>query len=385
MNFRLEQRVKVISTGDMVDSVLDILQTEGYKKPLCVIDGFFLEHKKVKTLLEKIKSKVLDYVVYSEIKSDPSIESVDKGAQIYKENQCDSIISLGGGSVIDASRGINIVQNGGGSSRDYVFDKEVEDFIGGQIAIPTTSGTGSELSNAVVITDTTNNEKLTILANNAVSEYAVLDPELTLSVPTQMTIATGLDAFGHALEGYTSKLSTPITDALCEKIMFLIVNYLPKAVRNGEDKEARMEMMVAASLAGWLLNNAGTQLGHSQAHILGAKYKMPHGAAVAYATPGMIQYTSPHLPKKIREVGNIMGAEFPPNATDFEIGTIVADKYKEFRDEVLGLRPFSEYGIDQADVIANAEAVANERFAGNAPMDVDAKLAEKILSMFGEV
>ncbi len=164
----------------------------------------------------------INYVVYDEIVPEPPFEIVNKGAKLYQENECDSIIAIGGGSVIDASRGINIVSHCGGQIQEYIEDKTIDQRILGLIAVPTTSGTGSELSNALVVTDTKKQEKLAVLSDEAVSEYVILVPELAKSMPKGLTISTGLDVFAHAMEAYTSNLSTPVVNAICEKIMFLV-------------------------------------------------------------------------------------------------------------------------------------------------------------------
>ena len=218
---------------------------------------------------------------------------VDEGADIFSLNQCDCIIAIGGGSSIDVGRGINIVRVNGGKIADYVNPDKAIKPCPDLIAVPTTSGTGSEMSNALIVTDQQTQSKLAVLADQAVSEYAILNPDLVMTLPKNMTIATGLDAFAHAAEAYTSNLSSPITDAICEKVMYLIVKYLPSAVKDGNDREARERMMVAAALGGWMLNNAGTHLGHSIAHIVGSKYHIPHGMACAYALPGVLEYISP--------------------------------------------------------------------------------------------
>ncbi|MDO1605814.1 iron-containing alcohol dehydrogenase [Lactobacillus sp. YT155] len=383
MEYRLEQKVKVVVSRELSKSILEILADRKYAKPLIVIDKFLLETPEIKKLLASLEAQKIDFVIHDEVVPDPPTSVVDHGAQIFNDNNCDCVIGIGGGSSIDSARGINIVRTFGGKISDYANGKEITERCPGLIAVPTTSGTGSELSNALIVSDETTHEKLAILSNNAVSEFAILDPVLVATLPQSMTIATGLDTFAHAAEGYTSNLSTPVLDAICEKIMYLVVKYLPKAVANGEDLEARQEMMVAAALGGWVLNNSGTHVGHSQAHVLGPIYKIPHGMACAYAMPGTLEYTAPVKPKKIREIGYILGASFPEDATDLEIGQVTAEKFKDFRDNVLGLRPFADLEVDHDDLMTNVSKVVNERFAGNAPMEIDDKLAGILLEMFG--
>ncbi|UZP02897.1 iron-containing alcohol dehydrogenase [Clostridium botulinum] len=383
MNFKLEQKVKVIVCHELANTILQILNMEKYKKPMVAIDSFLVNTPIIQGMFALLKENSLDYFVYDKIVSNPPTDIIDDGAKLFLKNNCDSIIGIGGGSAIDSARGINIVRTLGGNIRDYAFEKDIPEFCKGLIAVPTTSGTGSELSNALIVSEPKTHEKLSVLSNNAVSEYAILAPELAITLSISMTAATGLDAFSHAAEGYTSKLSSPITDAICEKIMYLIVKYLPKAIKNGADIEARECMMVAAALGGWMLNNAGTHVGHSQAHIIGALYGIPHGMACAYALPGTLLYTAKVNPKKVKEIGLILGAEYPADSTDLEIGEITAKKLKWFRDEVIGLDSLKKFNVSREELISNAEKVVEERFAGNSPMEITLDLAEKLLEFYG--
>lgn len=383
MEFKLEQKVKVSVTHELDNTIVDILKLGNYKNPMVAIDQFLLNTTYIQKLFQELKNNGFDYYIYDKIIPDPPTTIVDEAAKLFLDHKCDSIIGIGGGSAIDTARGINIVRTLGGSIRDYVSEKEVSLVCTGLIAVPTTSGTGSELSNALIVSDPLTHEKLAILSNNAVSEYAVLCPELVVSLPSNMTAATGLDAFSHAAEGYTSKLSSPITDAICEKVMYLIVKYLPRAVANGDDIEARERMMVAASLGGWMLNNAGTHVGHSQAHIIGARYGIPHGMACAYALPGTLKYTAEINSQKIKEVGLILGADFPENATNSQIGDITANQFKWFRDTILSLNSIDTFDLTMEELLSHSNEIVNERFAHNSQMEITHDLTKKLLDYFG--
>ncbi|MGH4139893.1 iron-containing alcohol dehydrogenase [Clostridium sp.] len=384
MDFKLEQKVKVIFSRELGNTIVEILKLEEYKKPMIAIDGFLVTTPPIKNILEILKTNGFEYYIYDKIVSDPPTVVIDQGAELFAKNQCDCVIGIGGGSSIDSARGINIVRTLGGKISDYALGKEITELCKGLISVPTTSGTGSELSNALIVTDPDTHEKLAVLSNKAVSEYAILDPELTITLPKNMTAATGLDTFSHAAEGYTSRLSSPITDAICEKIMYLIVKYLPSAVKNGDDIEARERMMVAAALGGWMLNNAGTHIGHSQAHIIGSLYGIPHGMACAYALPGTLMYTAQANSKKIKEIGLIMGAEFSKDLTDLEIGKITAERFKWFRDTVVVMEPLTKFNLSKEDILSNAQKVVEERFANNSPMEINLDLAKKLLDIFGQ-
>ena len=379
MQFKLEQKVQVAVTYDLAGSVAEILSARGWHKPMVLCSGFQLKQEPIAKMVDSLT----DCTVFDDLVSDPPAHFINHVAELFTENGCDCLIAIGGGSAIDTARGVNIVRTLGGKIEDYVSKKEVSTYCHGLIAVPTTSGTGSELSNALVVSDDETHAKLAVLSNNAVSEYALLCPTLAASLPAQMTAACGMDAFAHAAEAYTSGISSPVTDCICEKVMYLLAKYLPQAVANGYDLEARERVMIAACLAGWMLNNAGTHLGHSQAHILGAKFHIPHGSACAYALPGTMLYTAETNVKKVKEIGLILGAEFPADPTDLEVGRITADRIRYFRDTVLGLKPWSEYGISKEQVLDCAAEVAKERFAGNYPQPVTEELCRRMLEQWG--
>lgn len=383
MDVKLLQRVKVLDTDHLAQTVLEVLQTEGYQRPLFVMDSFLAQVPLVQETQALLEKSGITVSVFDQVVSDPPAQTIRDGVTAFGAAHADSLIAIGGGSSIDVARGINIVRVNGGDILDYTDTQKSIEPCPGLIAIPTTSGTGSELSNALVVTDVATEKKVAILADNAVSEYAILNPDLLLSLPKKMTIATGLDAFSHAAEGYTSRLASPVTDAICEKVMFLLYNYLPRAVENGHDREARQRVMVAAALAGWMLNNAGTNAGHSMAHILGSKYHLVHGEAVAYALPGVLEQVAPLLPYKVAEIGQILGVAYAPTDTLSERCNQAIKAYQHFRDDLVGLHPFSDYGISEEELVTNAEAVANEQFAGNTPGEMNKQVATKLLTRFG--
>lgn len=384
MDVKLLQRVKVLDTDNLAQTLLEVLRAENYQRPLFVMDGFLAKVQIVQDSQQLLRENNIDFAVFDKVVSDPPAQTIRDGVDAFEAAKADSIIAIGGGSSIDVARGINIVRTNGGDILDYTDPTRKIKICKGLIAVPTTSGTGSELSNALVVTDVQSEKKLAILSDNAVSEYAILNPDLLLSLPQRMTIATGLDAFSHAAEGYTSRLASPVTDAICEKVMFLLYNYLPRAVKNGQDREARQRIMVAAALAGWMLNNAGTNAGHSIAHVLGSKYHIVHGEAVAYALPGVLRQVAPLMPKKVCEIGQILGEVYTAEQSQKERIAQAIRAYQNFRDNILGLHPFSDYGISSAEIVSNAQAVAQEQFASNMSGEMNSEVAKKLLSVFGE-
>lgn len=383
MKIRMQQSVKVIVEHDLSKTVLELLKNDGLNKPFIVLDKFLLGVPAVKEMLGSLEENGIEYKTYAEIVPDPPARIINDGAKEMKDFGADSVIAIGGGSSLDSAKGINIVASDGGKIEDYVKNESAIHDLKTLISIPTTAGTGSEMSNALVVTDEATEEKDAILSDKMLSDYALLIPELTISLPKRQTIASGLDAFSHAAEGYLSTLSSPVADAIAEKIMFLGYNYLPGAVKDGNNLEMRQRVMVAACLAGWILNQSGTIVAHSEAHILGSKYHFVHGEAVAYALPAVLKLVAPVEPKKVKEIGKILGAKFSGNETPEGIAETTVKAYKHFRDEMVGLHPFSDYGISNQELEKNAEEVVNERFAGNTPVKLTKENVSELLKNFG--
>jgi alcohol dehydrogenase len=378
------QKVKVVVEHDLADAVMKVLAIERLHRPFIVMDEFLKDTAQVKKLLTVFQREGIEFTAYVDVIPDPPARIINDGAQQMNQSNSDCIIAIGGGSSLDSAKGINIVATNGGTIQNYVTDDSLVKTGKCLISVPTTAGTGSEMSNALVVTDEKTSAKNAILSDNMLSDYALLIPEMTITLPKRMTIASGLDAFSHAAEGYLSKLSTPMTDAICEKVMFLLDNYLPSAVKDGTNLELRERVLVASSLAGWMLNNAGTNVGHSAAHILGAQFHMVHGEAVAYALPGVLQLVADAETKKVKEIGKILGASFTGKEDSQEIAAITVSAYKNFRDNLVGLHPFSDYGISQDQLLDNTTAILHERFAGNTPIDLTQENVTELLKNFGQ-
>jgi len=376
LNLSLVQSVKILAGKGVINQLGVLLEEAEYKKPFLVFDEGMMQTGIIDKLVDILKEKEIECVLYDKVLPDPPAYIINQGAQLCKDAYCDCVIAIGGGSSIDAAKGINILRFNEGGILDYT-NKPFEKCTG-LITIPTTAGTGSELSNGAIVSDTENNVKVPLLTYNCMSEYTVLDPELTVGMPKGLTLITGLDVFSHAAEAYTSLASNSTTDIICEKILQTVVEYLPIAVENGSDIDAREKMQVAASLGGWMLYNACAHVGHSVSHVIGANYHLPHGAACAYAFPAMIKFIAPSVPGKVKKIGEILGANFSGNESDIEIAENTANAYINFR-ESLGLKSVKEYNIDSSNLDQLIQSVVNEPFATFAPKKVTAEAAEIIL------
>lgn len=378
LNFALEQKAKVVSGAGTVSTIAEVIETAGYKKPFIVTDKGIIATGVVDKVTSAIEAAGIEYVLFDEVTPDPKDVMVEKAAVICKESECDCVIAVGGGAVIDTAKGVTVLRFNPGRILDYGRGAEMC-YCPGLIGIPTTSGTGAEMSNGIIISDSETDEKVPIVGWNAMSEYVICDPEVTVGMPKNLTALTGLDSFAHAMEAYTTILTSPAIAPICEKVMEDVIEYLPRAIADGTDIEARERLHINASIGGWMLANACANVGHSLAHTIGGYLHIPHGAACAYAAPVTIKHIAPALPAKIKRVGMILGATFTGDETPEEIGKITAAAYENFRDNVVCLEPVSTYNIAVADAVALAPKIPVEAFAPLTPVPVTEEIAAAML------
>lgn len=371
LSYRLIQKTKVLAGRGMIARLPDLLTDAGFTKPCLVFDKGVEAAGIIKRITDILSRKGFSYHTYNKITADPVSDLVDEGAAIHKAGNCDCIVAIGGGSTMDAAKGINIMCHNDGHILDYAGNEDKMSPAGGLICIPTTSGTGSELSNWIVISDRETGAKHPINIINSMAEYALLDPELTVGLPPQITAATGMDVFCHAFEAYTSTQSSIATDLICEKIMETVIHYLPIAVDKGHDIVARERMMMASSYGGWMLVDGLVHIGHCIAHELGAAFHIPHGAACAYAFPAMVNHIALVESDKIRYVGELLGVTFTGTETYKEIAEKTTEAFLYFRDKLIKLRPFSDYNPDLTKVdLRMAQAILDDPITSLTPVPV---------------
>ncbi|HBC3595918.1 L-threonine dehydrogenase [Vibrio parahaemolyticus] len=300
--------VNLMGAGCLKDTANSI-QSQGFKKGLIVTDKILNQIGVVKQVQDLLTERGVATVVFDGTQPNPTITNVNDGLALLKENECDFVISLGGGSPHDCAKGIALVASNGGKIGDYEgVDQSAKPMLP-LIAINTTAGTASEMTRFCIITDEERHIKMAIVDKHTTPLISVNDPELMLAKPASLTAATGMDALTHAIEAYVSIAATPITDAVAIKAIELIQAHLRTAVKNGENLEAREQMAYAQFMAGMAFNNASLGYVHAMAHQLGGFYDLPHGVCNAILLPHVQRYNAQVCPERLRDVAKAMGVD----------------------------------------------------------------------------
>lgn len=299
----------------------------------------------------------IETAVFDGVRPDPTVENVEAGFEVWNEEGCDVIVTLGGGSSIDTGKSIGILATNEGSIRSFGVDKAgyegVPNPIPPLIAINTTAGTGSETTRTAVLSDESTSTKFIIVSENIVPDVAIEDPELTVSLPKSHTAFTGIDAFTHAIEAFTSVKSYSVTDGFARDAMSRIVDALPVAWSNGEDIEARTEMMIGQFKAGKAFGNSSVALVHGMARPLGAQLHIPHGLANGLILPYVVGFNRMAAPGKYAEVARLLGA-----ADEDEADRVAARKAKAGIEELCADISLTGYLDEFGEVPSREEYLA---------------------------
>lgn len=359
MFFSINYSVPVLF-GDRVSlQTASKLKEMGLKKVLCVFDKDLKATGIIDPILNNLRALEIQMVEYDAVIPDPPDTIVDAGGELGRQEQVDCILGIGGGSSLDTAKGINILMTNNPPITNY-FSARVPQKPGVKLVlIPTTSGTGSEVTTVSVITNTGTSLKRSVSGANCTADLAIVDPHLTIGLPPRITAFTGMDAFAHALEAYTSIGTTMMSDVLSEKAIELISRYLPRAVREGSDLEARTQMSFASTIAGYSFSNAYVHIGHAIAHTLGALAHVPHGIGCAIAAPPVVQFVAGIYPERIRRIGEILGLELKDSLSLQELAEAVMDGIRSLNKEI-GIPTLKELGVRDSDLPEIARVSAGD-------------------------
>lgn len=296
-------RVKTISGERAMEKIPGLLDGLGARRPMIVTDRGVAAAGLIDTVTAAIGDDLDIGALYADIPVDSDYRVVDEAAAAYRNNRCDSIIAVGGGSVIDTAKGINIVASLGGKSLlGYQGASTIRRKLNPLAVLPTTSGTGSEMTLVAVIADTDRQEKMLFVSYFLLPDFAVLDPRLTLTLPDFLTSQTAMDALAHACESYYCMEKNPVSDAFALRAISLISENLLSAVGNPADAAARLALANASAMAGAAFSNSMVGMVHNIGHVIGAVCHVPHGTCMSILLPYGMEYNIHRRAKAIGEI-----------------------------------------------------------------------------------
>jgi alcohol dehydrogenase len=297
---------RIVFGNGVIDRIGDEARKFG-KRAFIVTDKGILRTGHINKIERLLRHVNIEIKTFSGIEPNPRDSSVEKGSKQAREFKADMLIGIGGGSVIDTAKAIGVILQEGGRIQDFEGLDLIKKPITPLIAVPTTAGTGSEVTFWSVITDTERKLKMSIGSPLIAPRIAIVDPMLTLTLPKEITAFTGIDALVHSIEAYTALFSQPISDPLALSAIRLIANNIRKAYANGRDDKARYNMMLGSMLAGIAFGNSDVASVHCMGEAMGGLYDTPHGLAMAVCLPYCVEYNIISSPEKFSDIASAFG------------------------------------------------------------------------------
>ena len=352
----------------------------GYKKALIVTDKDLIKFGVADQVIAVLKDANIPSEIFDEVKPNPTVKNVKAGIAAFQAAGADFMIAIGGGSSMDTSKAIGIIINNPEFS-DVVSLEGVANTKKKSvpvIALPTTAGTAAEVTINYVITDEENVKKMVCVDPNDIPTLAIIDPELMLSMPRGLTASTGMDALTHAIEGLITLGAWEMSDMFETKAIEMIAKWLPKAVENPSDIEARDGMATAQYIAGMAFSNVGLGLVHGMAHPLGAYYDIPHGVANALLLPFVMEYNKEAAKAKYRTIAEAMGVD-TSSMSDDEAADAAVKAVKDLAIRVRIPQHLSEIGVPESGLPTLAQAAFNDVCTPGNPRQTN---VEEILAIY---
>src|SRR5689334_7660877 len=382
MNFA-SPRVLLVA-GGAVRQLADVLARFGLSRPLVVTDPFMVGSGHIRHCLEPLDRAGLAIAVFSDTVADPTDIVVEAGVERLEAGDYDCLVGFGGGSPIDTAKAMAILAAGGGRMRDYKVPFSADKGALPVIAVPTTAGTGSECTRFTVITDTERDEKMLIAGLGALPLAAIVDYELTYSVPPRTTADTGIDSLTHALEAYVSKRANPISDALALSAMALIGANIRTAYAEPRNAAAREAMMLGATEAGLAFSNSSVALVHGMSRPIGAHFHVPHGLSNAMLLPAITRFSVPGAEARYAEAARRIGFARGGDSDDTAAARLVSGLEALNRD--LSVPTPAAYGIDEAAWTGKMTLMTEQALASGSPgNNPRVPTAEEIVGLYREV
>jgi len=353
----------------------------GISKALVVTDAELRRYPYVDQALSYLADAGVAADVFTGVIPEPLAPNVDAGLAAFREGECDALVAVGGGSSIDVAKSIAALARNGGRIADYEGSGKIPGPRAPLIAVPTTAGTGSEVTKNAIITDVERDVKMLIMSPCLIPDVAIVDPLLTLTLPPHITMATGIDALTHAIEAYVSRRAQPITDTLALDAIRLIAGSLRQAWANGDDLEARSKMMRGQLVAGMAFSNSSVALVHGMARPIGAHFHVPHGLSNAVLLVTVMEFSLPGNPPRFADVAEAMG-ENVAGLSVMAAARKAVDAVRELAEDVQ-VPSLRGAGVDPEKLRELAPKMARDALASGSPANNPRRAtAEEIVALY---
>lgn len=350
--------------GGAINELVAVLAELGLSQPLIVSDPFIASSGYLDKLTQPLQAANFKYSIFSDCVPDPTTDSVAAGLTQWRNQSHDCLVALGGGSSMDTAKAIAVLAKHGGKMRDYKAPNPVPEGFP-VIAIPTTAGTGSEATRVTVVTDVETEEKMMCLGLGLLPTAALVDYELTLTMPYRLTADTGLDTLCHALEAYVSRKAHAFTDPIALDCLKTVAKQLPIACAEPENHEARKAMMLAATQGGIAFSNASVTLIHGMSRPLGAAFHIPHGMSNAMLLPNITEYSLLGASARYAEAARVMAFANASDDDSTACNKLIDSLYKLCED--LDVPSFSGFGVEKSVYFELIERMSEQALASGSP------------------
>ncbi|QTN46566.1 iron-containing alcohol dehydrogenase [Ectopseudomonas mendocina] len=347
------------------EAIPNVLSSLGCSRPLLITDKMMVQLGYAARIQDTLAASGLKADIFADTVPEPTVASIQAGVDMARAGDYDSIIALGGGSPIDSAKAIGILAKLGGQMRDYKFPRNVTETGLPIIAVPTTAGTGSEVTRFTIITDEQNDEKMLCVGIGFMPVAALVDYSLTLSLPARVTADTGLDALTHAIEAYVSQKANLYSNSQALAAMRLIGPNLRRVYHDGSDKEAREAMMLGSTLAGVAFSSASVALVHGMSRPIGAFFHVPHGLSNAMLLPSITAFSIPAAAERYADCARAMGVASEQDSAEQANAKLLAE-LRALNEELQVPTP-EQFGIDRERFFELMPTMAQQALASGSP------------------
>jgi len=344
-NFEFQIKTKIKFGKNKIEELNDSLKSFETKRIMLVVDQGIIEAGLIEKIEKILKESDFDYFIFDQVKPDPTIAIVNSGVRFLINNNIDALVAVGGGSPIDTAKAIRA-----SFSKTELSEKITADKLP-LITIPTTSGSGSEVTKAIVIKDENTKKKFAVANENLAPDISIVDPVMTKTLPPYLTAVGGMDALSHCIESYTSHDAVLPFEMIATKGIEMVKNYLRPAVGNGNNMEARAGMSLASLFGGISLSNCGLGLVHAISHPLGGQFNIPHGLANSMILPYVMEFNIIANPAKYANIARLFGVNID-NMTEMEAAYKAVKEVEKIKKDIGLDYSLDDFGVDKFELIA---------------------------------